>query len=74
LVLDEYVRIHRRSCVYFFGQSQHICGIIRPLFHPPFRQLPDEFLLIVSVIDTIYGVGWHIRTTLAQRRGPEGTG
>ena len=34
----------------------------------------DGFLLIDSVIDTIYGVGCHIRTTLAQRRGPEGTG
>jgi len=42
--------------------SQHICGIVIPLFLPTFHHLPDEFELIVPVTDTIDSVDFHIHT------------
>jgi len=44
------------------GPSQHIYGIVFPLFLPTFHHLPDEFELIVPVTDTINSVGFHIHT------------
>jgi hypothetical protein len=44
------------------GPSQHICGIVFPLFLPTFHHLPDEFELIVPVTDTIDSVDFHIHT------------
>jgi len=44
------------------GPSQHICGIVLPLFLPTFHHLPDEFELIVPVTETIDSVDFHIHT------------
>jgi len=44
------------------GPSQHICGIVLPLFLPTFHHLPQEFQLIVPVTETIDSVDFHIHT------------
>jgi hypothetical protein len=58
------------------GQSQHICGIVIPLFLPTFHHLPEDFQLIVPVTDTVYSVVFHIHTipvTIYSKYNPYGS-